>query len=81
MNCLHAWVEDHRIKLNPRKCKALHVTYMKHRPTLPLLTIDQNVLDTYDTVKITITVQNNLKWDQQVDQMLTLANRKLFVLR
>jgi hypothetical protein len=48
---------------------------MRHPPSLPTLSIDQNTLEVCDTI------QNNLRWDSQVYHMLISANRKLFTLR
>ena len=78
---LDTWVNDHKMKLNPRKCKVIHVTGMRQKPALPTLSIDQNILEVCDSVKVLgVIIQANLKWDSQVDHMLTSANRKLFVL-
>ncbi|KAJ8364341.1 hypothetical protein SKAU_G00131720 [Synaphobranchus kaupii] len=82
LNGLDIWVEEHKMKLNPKKCKVLHVTHMRHPPTLPTLSTDQNILEVCDTVKVLgVTIQSNSQWDSQVDHMLTAANRKVFVLR
>lgn len=55
---------------------------MRHPPTLPTLSIDQNTLEVCDIVRIlVVTIQNNLQWDTQVDHMLSSANRNLFVQR
>uniref|UniRef100_A0A673ICZ8 Uncharacterized protein n=1 Tax=Sinocyclocheilus rhinocerous TaxID=307959 RepID=A0A673ICZ8_9TELE len=57
------WVEEHKMKLNSKKCKVLHVTRMQQIPVLG------------------VTIQSDLKWDGQVDHMLSSANRKHFALR
>ena len=81
LNGLDTWVNEHKMKLNPKKCKVVHVTFMREKPALPALSIDQNLLEVCDTVKVLgVTIQADLKWDSQVDYMLTSANRKLFVL-
>ncbi len=54
---------------------------MKQIPAWPSLSIDQNILKTCDSVKVLgVTIQSDLKWDGQVDHMLSSANRKLFAL-
>ncbi len=53
-----------------------------NRPAWPSLFIDQNILKICDSVKVLgVTIQSDLKWDGQVDHMLSLANSKLFALR
>uniref|UniRef100_A0A671RDH5 Uncharacterized protein n=1 Tax=Sinocyclocheilus anshuiensis TaxID=1608454 RepID=A0A671RDH5_9TELE len=82
LNDLGIWVEEHKMKLNSKKCKVLHVTRMKQIPAWPSLSIDQNILKICDSVKVLgVTIQSDLKWDGQVDHMLSSANRKLFALR
>ncbi|CAJ1067723.1 hypothetical protein Bbelb_365170 [Xyrichtys novacula] len=54
---------------------------MRQKTALPTLSINQNILEVCDTVKVLgVTIQADLKWNSQVDYMLTSANRKLFVL-
>ncbi len=84
LNELGIWVEEHKMKLNSKKCKVLHVTRIKQIPAWPSLSIDQkvNILKTCDSVKVLgVTIQSDLKWDGQVDHMLSSAYRKLFALR
>ena len=67
LNGLDIWVEEHKIKPNPRKCKVYHVTSMRHVPALLTLSV---VLDACDTVKVLgVTILFNLKWDSQVDHV------------
>lgn len=70
------------MKLNSKKCKVLHVTCMKEIPAWPSLSMDQNIFKICDSVKVLgVTIQSDLKWDGQVDHMLSSASRKLFALR
>ncbi|CAJ1060342.1 Hypp2194 [Xyrichtys novacula] len=81
LNGLDTWVNEHKMKLNPSKCKVVHVTGMRQKTALPTLSVNQNILEVCDTVKVLgVTIQADLKWNSQVDYMLTSANRKLFVL-
>uniref|UniRef100_W5N930 Reverse transcriptase domain-containing protein n=1 Tax=Lepisosteus oculatus TaxID=7918 RepID=W5N930_LEPOC len=79
---LVVWVEEHKMKLNSKKCKVLHVTHMRYPPVLPALFMDQNILEVHSTVQVLeVIIQDNLRWDNQVDHMLMSANRKLFFSR
>ncbi len=70
------------MKLNPKKCEVVHVPHRRNPPALLPLSIDRNILEACDTVKVLeVTIQSDLWWGSQVDHMLTSANRKLFALR
>ncbi|CAH1248899.1 GRASP [Branchiostoma lanceolatum] len=79
---LNIWIGQHKMKLNPGKCKALHVCYAKSPPQPEPLTIDGQELETVGSVKVVgVTVQSDLKWNLHVSQMISGANRKLYLLR
>ncbi|KAI8485726.1 hypothetical protein Bbelb_365600 [Branchiostoma belcheri] len=79
---LNHWVGVHKMKLNPRKCKVLHVCYAK-LPPIPLpLTLEGQELESVVSIKVVgVTIQNDLRWNTHVSNMITGANRKLYPLR
>ncbi len=82
LNELGIWVKEHKMKLNSKQCKVLRVTHIKQIPAWPSLSINQNILKTRNSVKLLgVTSQSDLRWDGQVDHLLSSANRKLFSLR
>ncbi len=44
LNELGIWVEEHKMKLNSKKCKVLHVTRIKQIPAWKSFSIDPNIL-------------------------------------
>ncbi|KAI8506980.1 hypothetical protein Bbelb_154190 [Branchiostoma belcheri] len=79
---LSTWVREHKMKMNSRKCKALHICFARTPPTPEPLLIDGQTLETVVHIKVLgVTIQSDLKWDIQVDYMISASNRKLFLLR
>ncbi|XP_035688672.1 uncharacterized protein LOC118424240 [Branchiostoma floridae] len=79
---LTTWVSDHKMTLNPKKCFVLRVCFMKAPPPPQPLMISEQPLKCVSHVKVLgLTVQNDLKWNIQVSNMLTSANRRLYILR
>ncbi|XP_078695698.1 uncharacterized protein LOC144924445 [Branchiostoma floridae x Branchiostoma belcheri] len=70
------------MKMNSRKCKALHICFARTSSTPEPLLIDGQTLETVVHIKVLgVTVQSDLKWEIQVDNMISASNRKLFLLR
>ncbi|KAI8513982.1 hypothetical protein Bbelb_083060 [Branchiostoma belcheri] len=77
---LSTWVREHKMKMNSRKCKALHICFARTPPTPEPLLIDGQTLEIVFHIKVLgVTVQSDLKWDIQVDNMISASNRKLFL--
>lgn len=76
------WSENNCLTLNPTKCQALQVQFGKQSPLFTDLRIGNEPLMYVDKAKVLgLWLQNNLKWDAQVNDILTKANRRLFMLR
>jgi hypothetical protein len=76
------WAENNCLKLNPTKCQALQVNFGKSVPLHSDLRIGDESLPYVDKAKVLgLWLQNDLKWDAHVNDMLTRANRRLFMLR
>ncbi|KAI8485683.1 hypothetical protein Bbelb_365170 [Branchiostoma belcheri] len=68
--------------LNPKKCKVLQICFAKVSPPPEPLIISEQTLETVTCIKVLgLTIQNNLKWDQQVDSMVKSSNRRLYMVR
>ncbi len=75
------WASQTGLKLNPKKCQALEVNF-SNTPHNSDLRIGAEKLSCVDKAKVLgVWVQNDLKWQTQVDEMLKKANRRLFMLR
>ena len=76
------WSKNNSLKLNPSKCQALLVNFGKVKPQHADLRIGNELLPFVDKAKVLgVWVQNDLKWDAQVINMLIRANKRLFMLR
>jgi DNA-binding transcriptional regulator of glucitol operon len=75
------WSKDNNLTLNPSKCQALQVCFMRNPPQ-PALSIGNVPLNLVNSAKILgIWIQNDLKWDTHVHEMLKKVNRRLYMLR
>jgi hypothetical protein len=82
LNNFKNWSETNCMKLNPAKCQALQVCFGKNNPAFADLKIGDETLCVVNKAKILgLWVQNDLNWDTQVNNMLTMANRRLFMFR
>ncbi len=82
LNEFRDWSEINGLKLNPTKCQALQVYFGKSEPLFTELKIGEESLAYVNKAKILgVWLQNDLKWDAHVHNMLVSANRKLFMLR
>ena len=76
------WSDANHLHLNLSKCHALQVCFNKSQQLPGYLTIGDEPISFVDEAKVlSLWIQNDLKWDRQIKQMLTKANRKLFMLR
>ena len=76
------WAATNGLNLNGKKCQALEVNFSKTIPQHAGLKIGSEKLDYVDKAKILgVWVQNDLKWQSQVDIMIKKANTRLFMLR
>ena len=76
------WSVTNQLKLNPTKCQALQICFMRDPPPYPDLKIGQSVLASVSSAKVLgVWLQNDLKWDTQVNYMNKNAAKRLFMLR
>ena len=75
------WCRTTDMKPNPSKCKSLQISFLRNRPPLLELFIDGTSLQHVPSFKLLgVTIQSDLKWDQQVKRIITDASRWLFIL-
>ena len=76
------WSVTNQLKLNPAKCQAMQMCFMQDPPPHPDLKIGPSQLSFASSAKILgIWLQDDLKWDTQIDHMCKNANKRLFMLR
>ncbi|XP_072039042.1 uncharacterized protein [Amphiura filiformis] len=82
LESLHEWSVSNKLKLNPSKCQAMSVYFGKNNPPDVDLRISEHSLAVVQKVKLLgVIIQNDLKWQGQVDNMHSKANGKMFMLR
>ncbi|KAI8497654.1 hypothetical protein Bbelb_243060 [Branchiostoma belcheri] len=82
LNNFQDWSLHNHMLLNPDKCKAMVICFMKYPPPLPVLTINQTQLEVVcATCLLGVWIQKNLKWDMHVDKTINKANGRLAMLR
>ncbi|XP_072042855.1 uncharacterized protein [Amphiura filiformis] len=82
LDSLSTWADENKLRLNPAKCQALQVYFGRREVPEVDLHISNHQLAVVDKVKLLgAMIQNDLKWDSQVDSMCTKANRKMFMMR
>ena len=82
LDCLHSWSLKNHMRLNPKKCQVMISCFQRHQPVKPIFQTGNNVINQTNCVKLLgIHIQENLKWDTQVDYMCKAFNKKLYFLR
>jgi hypothetical protein len=82
LNDFLVWSVTNQLKLNPTKCQAMQICFMQDPPPHPDLKIGPSQLPFVSVAKILgIWLQEDLKWDTQIDHMCKNANKRLFMLR
>ena len=76
-----AWASNNGLNLNAKKCQALEVKFSNASPQRADLIVGSDKLEYVDEAKILgLWIQNDLKWQTQVDVMIKKANKRLFML-
>ena len=75
------WAEENHLHLNPKKCKQMQFCFMRDPPDYPVISINDSPLEVVDVTKILgVWVQNDLKWDRQVGEMISKSRQRLHLL-
>ena len=82
IDSLVGWCDQNKIKLNPSKCLHMNVNFMRKPPIYPTFAIGTHNLETVTQMKVLgVIIQNDLKWDRNVDNIVKRANSKIHMLR
>ena len=74
--------ETNQLKLNPAKCQAIQICFMRNPPPHLDLKIGTKFLSFVSSARVLgIVLQGDLKRDSQIDHMCKNANKRLFMLR
>ncbi|CAB3994989.1 Hypothetical predicted protein [Paramuricea clavata] len=77
------WTCTNNMKLNLQKCKEMIVSFRRdiERPP-PILVVENSGLESIESHKVLgLTIQNNLKWDLDIIEIVTKASKRLHILR
>ena len=76
------WTNNNKLSLNPSKCQALQVCFKTNTPPHAELSIAGVPLSFVTEAKILgVRLQNDLQWDQNINEIAKKANQKLYILR
>ena len=82
IDSLVGWCDQNKMKLNPSKCLHMNVNFMRKPPIYPTFAIGTHNLETVTQMKVLgVIIQNDLKWDRNVDNIVKRANSKIHMLR
>ena len=77
-----SWSSSNWMKLNAKKCKEMRICFLKEPIELPLLKIDDQQLELVTSHKVLgLVIQNNLKWNNHIESIVTKASKRLHILR
>ena len=70
------------MKLNPKKCKEMHVCFLKERPILERLNLREQPLEIVSRHKVlSLVIQDNLNWNGHIAMIVKKASKRFHILR
>ena len=79
---LHSWCETNNMRMNTSKCHVMVIDFGKAQLPPAELRLGEQVLNEVEVVKVLgLLLQANLKWDEQVNAMVSKVNKRIFMLR
>ena len=82
VNYIVTWTKNNNMKLNVEKCKELIIDFAKKKHHFPPLTVDDmNVERVKSTCILGLTIQDNMKWNEHIHNIVKKASKRLYMLR
>ena len=80
---IHDYCIEHRMKLNPQKCKEMYVNFMKNSITaMRPITVGNQEVERVGTYKLLgVIIRDDLKWNTHVEYVIAKAAKRLYALR
>ena len=80
---IHDYCIEHRMKLNPKKCKEMYVNFMKNSITaMRPITVGNQEVERVGTYKLLgVIIRDDLKWNTHVEYVIAKAAKRLYALR
>ena len=78
---LGAWCAENDMLPKPEKCHMMHICNLRNEPVIPNFVLNNERINTTDNMKLLgVTMQSNLNWDTQVNQMISKASKRMYML-
>ena len=75
------WSKDQRMHLNEDKCKEIRIDFKRNKHSFDPVVINGKDLSVVENAKILgVTISNDLKWNDHVEQAIKKANSRLYFL-
>ena len=82
LNSVASWSHRNWMKPNDKKGKEMRLCFLKEPINLPHLKIDDQQLELVTSHKVLgLVIQNNLKWNNHIEYIVTKASKRLQILR
>ena len=82
LNSVASWSHSNWMKPNDKKGKEMRLCFLKEPINLPHLKIDDQQLELVTSHKVLgLVIQNNLKWNNHIEYIVTKASKRLQILR
>ena len=79
---INQWSTDNNMKLNVKKTKEFTLSFLKTKPSLEPLIINNRPIEVVHTAKLLgVQLSSNLKWNAHIDYVCSKASKRLFALR
>ena len=82
VNYIDNWTASNNMKLNVGKCKELVVDFTRKKHHFASLIVDEVYIERVKSTRILgLTVQDNMKWNEHIHNMVKKASKRLYMLR
>ena len=82
VNYIDNWTTSNNMKLNIGKYKELVIDFAKKKHCFPPLTVDEVNIERVKSARILgLTVQDNMKWHEHINNIVKKASKRLYMLR
>ena len=76
------WTKENRFQINPIKCKELRVDFSRQQHTDNAIIVDRQTLEVVKSAKkLGVTLRNDFKWNEHVDDITKKASKRLCLLK
>ena len=82
IDAIQRWSKDNDMRLNARKTHEMTICFKQNPPKFDPISIDKVPLQSVDSAKLVgVTLQSDLKWDENTDNILKKAQKRLYFLK